>query len=82
MLADKPNNIVVGSILRALEGDLSIVDEQDIKNSKSLVSECIKAEVWDRIDKSISELVDNMTLEDLVVEHRKLYEAQNPMYYI
>lgn len=82
LLADVPEKMSVGVILRALEGDLSVVDEQDIKSSESLVSECIKVEVWDKIDESISELVDNISLQDLLKEHRLLNEKKNPMYYI
>lgn len=82
LLADEPEKINVGVILRTLEGDLSVVDEQDIKSSKSLVSECIKSEVWDKIDDSISKLVDNIMLQDLVKEYRLLNEKKNPMYYI
>lgn len=82
LLAESPEKIKVGVILRTLEGDLSIVDEQDIKNSKNMISECIKIEVWDKIDESINELVDHITLEDLVKEHRILNESHNPMFYI
>lgn len=83
LLAAAANKTKVGVILRALEGDLSVIDEQDgIQSEQSLISECIKIHVWDKIDESISGLVDRITLGDLVEEQRKLIEANRPMYYI
>lgn len=83
ILSDSPSNITVGEILRALEGDLSIVDENiDSKSSSQSVEYSVVKSVWDEVNKSIYKVVDSITLEDLVNEYRMLNESLSLMYYI
>lgn len=83
ILSDSPSNITVGEILRALEGDLSIVDEDiDSKSSSQSVEYSVVKSVWDEVNKSIYKVVDSITLEDLVNEYRVLNESLSLMYYI
>ncbi|MDP4181435.1 MAG: RrF2 family transcriptional regulator [Bacillota bacterium] len=86
VLPDNPQNITVGSILRALEGDLSVVDEALEENTsyqyQKSIQNCIKINVWDRINESINTIVDNITLEDLVNEYKKLSGNLIDMFYI
>jgi len=84
MLAEKPEKITVGEILRVLEGDLSIVDEsaQEIKASRDNVKKCLKINVWDKMNACMNQLVDALTLEDLVDEYKKINGNVAPMYYI
>ncbi|MCY6958739.1 RrF2 family transcriptional regulator [Clostridium brassicae] len=71
--------ISVGDILRALEGSLHIVDSQDTINDK--IEDCIKNNVWKKMNESIDKIVDNITLEDLVFEYKKSI-IEGYMYYI
>lgn len=71
--------ISVGDILRALEGSLHIVDSQDIISDK--IEDCIKNNVWKKMNESIDKIVDNITLEDLVFEYKKSI-TEGYMYYI
>jgi DNA-binding IscR family transcriptional regulator len=70
----------VGMILRTLEGDLSVIEEQgeDLDN----VQYCIKKNVWDKMNSCIEKVVDSITLEDLAKEFRKLNGSDHYMYYI
>ena len=84
VLVAKPSEIKIGTVLRALEGNLSVIDvdtETDgaVKNS---VQHCIKQNVWDRINDRINEVVDGITLEDLVNEYKKMNGSLALMYYI
>ena len=74
ILADNPSNIKVGAILRALEGNLSVVDEEAEYGDSpaNSIQHCLKVNIWDRINDSINKIVDSMTLEDLVNEYRKI----------
>ncbi len=83
LLSESPDMVKVGAILRALEGDLSVMDEQvaNEKNMKS-ISYCVKVNVWDKIDLSVNRLVDSLTLEDLVNEYRRINADENLMYFI
>ena len=83
ILAQKPSSIKVGSILRVLEGDLSVIDSPDKQNiDEKSVKYCLKMQVWDKMDASINELVDSITLEDLVNEYKRLNGMETVMYYI
>lgn len=81
-LANSASNITVGDVLRTLEGDLSVVEDLEERlNTDNDIEYCITEEVWKKIDQCISELVDSITLEDLVAAYKKLKNV-GPMYYI
>lgn len=73
-LSKKPADISVGDILRALEGGLSPVDcvltNDDVSCDESAF--CVTKFVWKRISDSINQVVDNISLEDLVEEQRAI----------
>ncbi|WP_434303591.1 RrF2 family transcriptional regulator [Clostridium botulinum] len=73
-------HITAGEILRALEGDLSVVElNDDYLNNR--MEKSIKTNLWDIINESIERVVDSITLEDLVEAYKKS-DNQNIMYYI
>lgn len=75
--------ITVGDILRVLEGQLILVDE-DLKEGDSIskTNYCLISNVWNKLNESINTVADSITLEDLVNEYRKLDNKSNFMYYI
>lgn len=79
-LADSPNRITVGQILRVLEGDLAVTS--DTGDTANTVEYCIKLNVWDAINASIDKVVDAVTLEDLRNEYVKMQINHAPMFYI
>ena len=75
MLSLPAENISVGDILRALEGDLSPVDCSEINKTESSCSNsdsCVTKYVWKRISDSINEAVDSIMLSELVAESKKV----------
>lgn len=84
VLAALPSNTKVGTILRALEGDLSIVDEEAESSglSNKTMLNCIKYKVWDKMNESLNQIVDAVTLEDLVNEYKKMSGEETAMYFI
>lgn len=83
VLAETPSHITVGSILRALEGELSVTDDQvDIQALSPSVEYCLQKNVWEKINESINLVVDSITLGDLMDEHKRLTDNQSMMYYI
>ena len=78
LLNGKTSEIKVGDVLRALEGDLSIVKDEENTNNK--IELCIKKNLWDKIDGKVFEIIDNITLEDLINEYNKGNDSL--MYYI
>lgn len=65
-LARSEDEITVGDILRALEGDLSVAKCPDDKSACSMYESCVTKYVWKRINNSISDVVDHMTLREVV----------------
>lgn len=84
VLSETPSNTKVGKILRALEGNLAVVDEdaEGIVSSPNSIQYCIKVNVWDKMNESLNQVVDSITLEDLVTEYKKLKGENTIMYYI
>lgn len=75
VLGGHPGKITVGQILRALEGELfSLGDEAVRTGNTNNVEYTIKNAVWLRLEDVINTLVDSLTLEDLIIEHKKTNE--------
>ena len=58
--------ITVGMVLRALEGSLSPVDCIDKGDNCTRSEACITIFVWKKLKNAIDDVVDNITLADLV----------------
>lgn len=66
-LARPAKNITVGDVLRTMEGSLSPVDCVDDDGINcDMSSFCVTKEVWRKIKEAIENVVDHITLEDLV----------------
>lgn len=78
MLAKEPVKITVGQILRALEGTIAPA-ECVIDDDKSYCSRdeyCVTKTVWERIRDSINNVVDSITLQDMVDDHNKIIKGK------
>lgn len=82
MLAKRPEKIKVGDVLTALEGKFSIIDEVHEKEEQDAIQSAIQELVWDRINNSIQDFLEERTLEELVEQYEKLHSAEKWMYYI
>lgn len=65
-LAKAPQEITVGEVLRALEGDLTVCQCVDEKDDCHIFDQCVTKYVWARINHSINELVDSMTIQEVI----------------
>lgn len=66
LLARKPEEYTVGMILRLTEGSMSPVDCFDEEESCPRMEDCATSIVWKRLNDAISDVIDNITLSDLV----------------
>lgn len=82
MMAMRPSQITVGMILRALEGNLVVVDETENTGAEKSVQHCIQMMVWDVMTETVNKMVDQMTLEDLVNTYKDLAGKESSVYYI
>lgn len=66
-LAKAPEDYSVGSILRVIEGKLSPVACLETENNIcERRDECITLPLWEKLDEAINDVVDNITLQDLI----------------
>jgi Rrf2 family transcriptional regulator, cysteine metabolism repressor len=79
ILAKDAASITVGEILRALEGDLSVVSDINESATNRIESHLLST-VWGKIDEKVNEVVDHLTLEEVVNEYKKGSDVF--MYYI
>jgi Rrf2 family transcriptional regulator, cysteine metabolism repressor len=82
ILGNNAANITIGEILRTLEGNLSVIGDEISDEDENMLQKCIKGKIWNEIDKNISSIVDHITLENLVVDYKKMADSSKSMYYI
>ena len=70
ILADIPDNISTGDILRALEGKLTVMSD-DTEIQENSIQKCIKINIWDKTNACLNEVVDSITLGDLAGNYKK-----------
>ncbi len=80
LLAKPAENISVGDVLRSLEGTLCPVDCIDLEMPVSCdkADSCVTATVWAKLRDKINEVVDAISIADLVLE----YESKTKNDYI
>ncbi len=78
-LSSDAEEITVGMILRALEGDLSVVPEE-VSTHTNRIESYIRNKIWKEIDKKVFSYIDEISLKDIIDDYLKMDPA--PMYYI
>lgn len=71
LLAKEAKNITVGDILTVLEGPISLSDcvlDEDICENSSI---CVTKVVWEKMKKGIDEVVNSITLQDMINDYNK-----------
>lgn len=84
ILARKPEDITVGDIIRTLEGPLApaeCVIEDDSKECYK-ADYCVTRTIWEKIRDSINNVVDSITLQDMINDYKKMNNNDSYMYYI
>ena len=81
-LAKKPEEIKVGDVLTALEGEFSIIDDMDTDASFDAVRCAIRELVWDRINQSVNSYLEEYTLAELIENHERLGRGNQWIYEI
>lgn len=84
MLATDPKNITVGDIIRTLEGPLAPSDcvMEDESKACERANYCVTKGVWEKIRDSVNNVIDSITLEDMLEDYNKIKNKDNYMFYI
>ena len=80
-LLNEPFRITLGEIIRSLEGPLEIVPCIRADGCPK-ISQCVMYEIWKKIKKSLDDVIDKITLEDMVKRHYELLNKNEPEYVI
>lgn len=79
-LRREPKDYTVGEILRLTEGDLAPVDCVGASGvSCDHKGDCITVEVYERINQAVNDVVDHISLQDLVDRHNENAASQAAM---
>lgn len=72
-LAKEPSEYTVGTILRITEGSIApVICTEEEKESCHRTNCCVTREVWEKLYAAIKEIVDNITLQDLVNRQKSM----------
>ena len=72
-LVKSPEDYTVGLILRTVEGSLAPVSCMDDEiNQCARCKACVTLDLWEQVDQAISNVVDHVTLADLVDKQRRM----------
>ncbi|MFZ5632262.1 MAG: RrF2 family transcriptional regulator [Bacillota bacterium] len=85
LLTREPAKITAGEIVRCLEGPLSPTGcvSEDEPEPCPRADSCAARVLWERVRKSVADVLDNTTLEDLCKESEKIRLSKEAnMYYI
>lgn len=86
LLARSPQEITVGEIIRAIEGEILLVEEEQENPNDSLLYRnlvtCLQEKVWGPMTEAICNVIDHITLEDLIRDEQSFRQDGEIMYYI
>ena len=77
-----PKEIAVAQIVEALEGTYDLEDEVDRNNVERGDQEAIQHLIIDRINDCVQEILEDVTLKDLVDAYEGYQDSVEGMYYI
>lgn len=74
LLGSSPDMIYIGQILRALEGNIAPAECVNEDNTSGCLEAdaCVTRIIWEKIRDSINEVIDSMTLEDMVNQQKQI----------
>ena len=72
MLARPADAISVGDVLRVLEGGLNLVNCLDGEDCCDRACACPSRIVWQKLRDGMTAIVDGITLQDMVEDHRRM----------
>lgn len=83
ILSREPSRITAGEIVRCLEGPLSPTEcvSEDSPDQCARAEICVTRGLWEKIRKSVAEVLDSTTLEDLAREAEEIRRSREAMMY-
>jgi Rrf2 family protein len=66
VLARSPQDIILGDVLRVLEGDMLVVDPPLPQSPENSFQRCVRTMVFDRMNEGIARVIDKKSLSEIV----------------
>ena len=82
ILAKKPQDTTLGDVIRAVEGNLDLVECVTVPRICHRVSFCVTRDIWEKMGEKMIEVLESITLHDIVNQQRQKQEKQPLMYNI
>lgn len=74
-LTKSPAEYTVGMILRSIEGSLApVACLDDDENQCPRCNDCVTLYVWEKIYEAVNDVVDKITVQDLIEHQKSLYD--------
>lgn len=71
-LTKLPSEITLSEIIQATEGSIALVECVDEPGVCSLSNACVMRNVWSRMKQAMEDVLDSVTLQDLVEQQRQI----------
>ena len=71
LLARQPDEITVGEVIRALEGNLDLVDCLSADDVCGKACSCATRIVWQKLKTGLNQIVDGITLQDMIDDYER-----------
>ena len=81
-LAKAPRDITLAEVVQAVEGNLSVVECVSSPEVCSRVEVCVTRDIWSQLSEKMMEILESITLQDMVELHRQKQKAHSLMYSI
>jgi Rrf2 family cysteine metabolism transcriptional repressor len=81
-LAKAPEEIKLSEVVSALVGSISPVGCVDDPTMCDSSQQCVTRDVWNEVAKATGEVLDSLTLQDLLVRQKEREQTIKAMYYI
>jgi Rrf2 family protein len=81
-LAAAPTQITLGQVIRAVTGDISLVECVNCPEVCDRVGSCVTREIWADLGKKLTETLNAITLQDMADRYRRKLESQSLMWNI
>ena len=72
LLSRSPAEITVGEVLRTLEGELAVVDCLMEEDACHKACSCPTRVVWKKLRDGLNEIVDGITLQDMLDDYQRM----------
>ncbi len=81
-LARLPEQIKLSEVIQILEGSTAPVECVDNPKCCPRSGFCVTRDVWEEMKRAIGQVLESITLQDLVERHKKKERLEATMYYI